>query len=257
MRSFLSLGTASAAIDNGEIEIGATVQVGDERYTLESIDAEGPQWRPLQDSPIFEVNAGPRNPRLFQVTSLKGVAGAYCAGNVREGDDVVLPSGDRWTVGAPAEHYGQQYLTLTHTGTGNEEFVLLDAPDAPAPAPAPTCAVRESRTRTLPDDDDERKATPLARGCLLYFPAALVEVARVSHRGNEQHNPGEPIHWARGKSMDQVDTLLRHVLDACESKGETRLRHLAAAAWRALAELQIECEAQGAPLAPSAKEPRS
>ncbi len=98
-----------------------------------------------------------------------------------------------------------------------------------------------------------RKQIPLASGVLDYFPAALVEVARVSYAGNEQHNPGQPLHWARGKSMDQSDTIIRHFLErgTIDSDG---LRHSAKMAWRALALLQLEMEAAGAPMAPGAKE---
>ena len=85
----------------------------------------------------------------------------------------------------------------------------------------------------------ERKAAPVWAGVLRYFPDALMAVARVSKKGNEKHNPGEPLHWARGKSMDQEDCIVRHLLtpDAVDpDSGETELAH---AAWRALAALQL------------------
>lgn len=93
----------------------------------------------------------------------------------------------------------------------------------------------------LPTDAGERKRTPLWSGLVKYFPDALAEVARVSYIGNEQHNPGEPVHWARGKSMDQEDTLLRHLWErgTIDSDGQ---RHSAKVAWRALAMLQLEIE---------------
>jgi hypothetical protein len=74
-----------------------------------------------------------------------------------------------------------------------------------------------------------------------YFPLALLEVAKVSKAGNDQHNPGQPLHWARGKSMDQADTTIRHVMErgGIDTDGN---RHLAKAAWRILADLQIEME---------------
>jgi len=105
----------------------------------------------------------------------------------------------------------------------------------------------------LPTDAKERKHVPIASGVLDYFPAALAEVARVSYQGNEQHNPGQPLHWARGKSMDQADCIMRHFLErgTMDSDG---LRHSAKLAWRALALLQLELEAEGAPLARGAKE---
>jgi len=75
-----------------------------------------------------------------------------------------------------------------------------------------------------------------------YFPDALVAVAHVSFVGNEQHNPGQPLHWAREKSTDQDDTLIRHFLErgGIDTDGQ---RHTAKLAWRALAMLQLEIEA--------------
>lgn len=99
-------------------------------------------------------------------------------------------------------------------------------------------------TTPLPSDPAARKAIPVGTGVLDYFPAALVEIAKVSKAGNDQHNPGEPLHWARGKSMDQADTLIRHFLErgSLDSDG---LRHSAKMAWRALALLQLELEEEG------------
>lgn len=95
----------------------------------------------------------------------------------------------------------------------------------------------------LPTDAAARKDIPLTTGCLDYFPMALAAVAAVSKRGNDQHNPGEPLHWARGKSTDQADTIVRHLLQrgTLDSDGT---RHSAKMAWRALALLQEELEAE-------------
>ena len=105
------------------------------------------------------------------------------------------------------------------------------------PADAP------NRTTTLPEDATERKKYPVASGVLDYFPDALVAVARVSYEGNQQHNPGEPLHWARGKSTDQDDTIIRHFLER-GTKDKDGQRHSAKLAWRALALLQLEIEAE-------------
>jgi hypothetical protein len=104
----------------------------------------------------------------------------------------------------------------------------------------------------LPTDPKERKQIPIGTGVIDYFSAALAEVAKVSFAGNEQHNPGEPLHWARGKSADQYDTMIRHSLErgALDSDGQ---RHSAKMVWRALAILQLELEAEGAPIARGAK----
>lgn len=112
----------------------------------------------------------------------------------------------------------------------------------------------EQKRPLLPTDNAARKAIPIASGVLDYFPSALIEVAKVSKAGNDQHNPGEPLHWARGKSMQQDDTMLRHFLERGTIDPVDGLRHSAKLAWRALAALQLEMEALGAPVARGAKE---
>jgi hypothetical protein len=104
----------------------------------------------------------------------------------------------------------------------------------------------------LPTDAKERKRIPIASGVFDYFPAALVEIAKVSQAGNDQHNAGQPLHWSRGKSADHADTMIRHFLErgTLDTDG---LRHSAKMAWRALAILQLEMEAEGAPVARGAK----
>lgn len=93
----------------------------------------------------------------------------------------------------------------------------------------------------LPTDAKERKAIPIATGVLDYFPLALMEVAKCSKAGNDQHNPGQPLHWAKHLSTDHADCLVRHLVDrgTVDSDG---VRHSAKVAWRALALLQTEME---------------
>lgn len=97
----------------------------------------------------------------------------------------------------------------------------------------------------LPEDSAERKTYPLCSGVLDYFPSALAAVAKHSHMGNEKHNPGQPLHWARGKSADHLDAAVRHIME----------RDLEGAAWRVLAALQMKLESEGAPVALGAREP--
>ena len=99
-----------------------------------------------------------------------------------------------------------------------------------------------TRATTLPEAAEERKKYPVASGLMDYFPDALCAVAHLSYIANEQHNPGQPVHWARGKSTDEADTLMRHFLQrgTLDTDG---LRHSAKVAWRALALLQKEIEA--------------
>jgi hypothetical protein len=92
---------------------------------------------------------------------------------------------------------------------------------------------------------EARKATPLFGGCLNYFPDALAAVARLSKIGNDKHNPGQPLHWSKGKSNDHADCLARHLVDHGKIDPETGLSHTVAVAWRALALLQTEIERAG------------
>ena len=88
---------------------------------------------------------------------------------------------------------------------------------------------------------ENRKQIPIYSGVIKYFPEAIKEVARCSYAGNEQHNPGTPLHWDRSKSGDELDALMRHLIDAgtIDTDG---VRHSAKVAWRALANLQKEIE---------------
>lgn len=104
-------------------------------------------------------------------------------------------------------------------------------------------------------NSDARKGVPLTTGVLDYFPAALAEVAKVSKAGNDKHNPGQPLHHARGKSTDHADALLRHLVDRGKVDEDTGQLHSAEVAWRALALLQQELEDAGAPLARGARLP--
>ena len=96
---------------------------------------------------------------------------------------------------------------------------------------------------SLPTDPKARKAVPIYSGVLRYFPDAIAEVAKCSKAGNDQHNPGQPLHWAREKSTDHHDCIVRHLLEAgtIDSDG---IPHSAKLAWRALAALQLEVEAR-------------
>lgn len=100
-----------------------------------------------------------------------------------------------------------------------------------------------TRATSLPIDGAARKTFPVASGVLNYFPDALVAIAHVSYIGNQQHNPGQPLHWARGKSTDEDDTMMRHFL-ARGTLDTDGIRHSAKMAWRALAILQKEIEAE-------------
>lgn len=100
-------------------------------------------------------------------------------------------------------------------------------------------------------DSATRKLMPVATGVLKYFPDALMLVSWISRVGNDKHNAGQTLHWAKEKSGDEPDAEVRHLLDhfrgieadpGLEPLGG--LGHLASKAWRALAHLQRECDAE-------------
>lgn len=106
---------------------------------------------------------------------------------------------------------------------------------------------------SLPTDDKARKALPILTYLTEYFPDATLAEVAVSVAGNEQHNPGEPLHWAREKSKDQLNTAFRHLWD--HKRGTVKdidgQYHLAKAIWRLKAELQLVIEAERSGAAPN------
>jgi hypothetical protein len=140
---------------------------------------------------------------------------------------------DLYIEGSPRQLLGQLYVNLGVLDPRIWYFPSYkgspDIRDAPQPPSVGEAAAR--------------KGMPIARGVLDYFPAALLEVARTSRLGNEQHNPGQPMHWAYGKSADHADALLRHLIDRRELDVDG-VPHVAKVAWRALALLQTYLEDQ-------------
>ena len=104
---------------------------------------------------------------------------------------------------------------------------------------APTPAEREM---LLPADPKERKALPITTGVLDYFPLALAYISKISKQGNDQHNPGQPLHWDKTKSKDHADCIARHLIDrgTLDTSDSPPLRHSGKLAWRALALLETE-----------------
>ena len=93
---------------------------------------------------------------------------------------------------------------------------------------------------SLPEDAKARKAIPIYSGFIEYFPDAIAAVAELSRIGNDQHNPGKPLHWDRSKSSDELDAMMRHILDqAGGTEADTDgVLHATKTAWRAMAHLQ-------------------
>lgn len=124
---------------------------------------------------------------------------------------------------------------------------------------------------TLPTNPIERKATPVWRGCIRFFAAALAGVARISH----QFNRSDKLQHDRKTAADHVDSAIRHAMDAEDlvaayerapppramEGGEHKRRILDEvdkATWRMLAWSQAMHEKYGgAPLAPGAAAPKA
>lgn len=166
---------------------------------------------------------------------------------VDTGGNVPLTKGATYTV----EDLGDDFYTLCGSGFTYFKWRFKDVEDTP-----PTGAPRP----TLPEDSQARKNIPIVTGCLDYFPAAMAALAAHSKMGNDKHNPGEPLHHARGKSMDHADCIGRHLIDRGTKYTEmvngkpVEVRHSVALLWRAAALVQEELEREeGAPLPRGAK----
>lgn len=94
---------------------------------------------------------------------------------------------------------------------------------------------------SLSTDPQARKGMPLFSGVVKYFPHAVAAVGQLSRIGNDQHNPGQPLHWAKEKSSDELDALLRHITDCAiyiEHRDPDGVLAAVKVAWRALANLE-------------------
>ena len=97
----------------------------------------------------------------------------------------------------------------------------------------------------LPTDSALRKEAPMYSGFLKYFPDAVFAVARLSFLGNEKHNPGQPLHWAKEKSSDEADCVMRHLADAGIIDPDDGVLHEVKKAWRGMADLQRYIDKHG------------
>lgn len=80
----------------------------------------------------------------------------------------------------------------------------------------------------LPTDAAERKTYPVYSGFIKYFPHAIAAVSHLSYKGNQQHNNGQHLHWDKSKSSDELDALMRHIID----------EEWEQVAWRAMSNLE-------------------
>jgi hypothetical protein len=96
----------------------------------------------------------------------------------------------------------------------------------------------------LPTDRDARNALPIWDGVIAYFPDAWAEIAKVSVLGNKQHALGAKLHFDRAVSTDHLNKVMRHCIDhqVGNVMDTDETYHLAKAAWRILAALQVAIE---------------
>jgi len=90
----------------------------------------------------------------------------------------------------------------------------------------------------------KRKDTPVYSGVVAYFPLALKEIAKASSEGNKQHHSDKPLHWDRSKSGDELDAMMRHLLDHASGEifDDCGTRHIVKCGWRILAFIQKTME---------------
>lgn len=93
----------------------------------------------------------------------------------------------------------------------------------------------------FPQSSEARKNLPVTTGFLDYFPDAVAYVAFVSKIGNDKHNPGQPMHWARGKGGNNADCAGRHLIERGTYDADGLLND-GTLAWRAMANLQLKLE---------------
>ena len=86
----------------------------------------------------------------------------------------------------------------------------------------------KAKKTILPTDPAKRKEYVIFSGCINYFPNAIAAVSHLSYKGSQQHHPDHPLHWDKNKSSDELDALMRHMIDGDWEQ----------VAWRALANLE-------------------
>lgn len=101
----------------------------------------------------------------------------------------------------------------------------------------------EQRMVKITEDSQERKNTPIATGVLDYFPLTIAAMAQLSKKGNDKHNPGQPLHWSKDKSNDHADCVARHLIDRGKI-GDDGTPHSVSLAWRACALCETELESK-------------
>lgn len=201
------------------------------------VEAARPEWKRPADSKVPDLppaelaawaNAGKAKSGLHAPTVEEIAAVAQCLKDAGRADADIAPSTSRAGIFNPETSRYDRFFDT------DGDVVRRDPNDG--------IIVCRTAEKDRIGDAAARKAAPVATGVIDYFPDALVAIAALSKLGNEQHNPGTPLHWDRAKSGDEGDCLIRHFIDrgTFDTDG---VRHSAKMAWRALALLQKEIEA--------------
>lgn len=213
---------------------------------------------------VSSVHQHGEHTELYVTTEDGGIA--FLTGNPDVSDDDVYLLGEEpepFTVSEPVQqefeydrveiHIGGVRFQGSLEGEWKNEHVIVGPDGEQVSLPAGEPPVAGWRMYHA-DTSKRRKEQPVFTGFVQYFPAAMALVAELSRLGNEKHNPGQPLHHARGKSMDHGDCIVRHQATYTDIDKETEMVHAVAVAWRAMAQLQELAESQyGWPKAPAAK----
>ena len=126
--------------------------------------------------------------------------------------------------GNNGEHYT---TTMTFEQESINMFDVIDAKELKEPTKA-----------------ELRKGMPVYSGVISYFPLALKEIAKASAEGNKQHHDDKPLHWDRSKSGDELDAMMRHLIDHASGEifDDCGTRHIVKCGWRILAFIQKTIE---------------
>ncbi len=93
----------------------------------------------------------------------------------------------------------------------------------------------------LPTDSAVRKTIPIYRGFIKPFGEAMAAVAQLTAVATKQHHPDGGVWWDKSKSIDELDALLRHMVDDASdplSRDAEGVLHAVKIGWRAMANLQ-------------------
>lgn len=157
--------------------------------------------------------------------------------------DVICQEGDIYVANGSPDRAVASYIGFTvgeaENATGCRVYRLIPCPRQGGER------VESTPATVLPADPKARKSVPIYSGFIKYFPRAIAAVAHLSAVGNTQHNPGQPLHWDRSKSGDELDALMRHLLEA-DGVDKDGVAHVVKCAWRAMAAAEKYLEKQEA-----------